>query len=106
MVNMRKTSGKLVILLVCAVIVMLALGCEEETLSQTTKEVKKTRLIAAENDQLKKELAQCKSAMERLGETMENNNEGMNIMIDTVIAQNQTLIEENKKLKKKLKELK
>ena len=106
MVNMRKTAGKLLIWSVCVVIVMLAVGCEEESLSETSKDIKKSRLIAMKNKELQNELAECKSEIEKLKATTKSTNEVINEILSTVITQNQILTKENKELKKKLEQLK
>lgn len=103
---MRKMSGKLLILLVCAVIVMLAVGCKEESLSETSKDIKKSRLIAMKNKELQNELAECNKEIEKLKATIKSTNEGTNMILNTIITQNQTLTKENEELKKKIEELK
>ena len=103
---MRKTAGKLLVMLLIGVIVILVVGCEEESLSQTSKDVKKSRLIAMKNRELQNELAECKSEIEKLKATIKSSNEGTNMLLDTIITQNQTLTKENKELKKKLEQLK
>ena len=103
---MRKTTGKLLVMLLIGVIVILVVGCEEESLSETSKDIKKSRLVAMKNRELQNELAECKSEVEKLEAKIKNTHEGTNEILSTVITQNQTLTKENEELKKKLEQLK
>jgi len=103
---MRKTTGKLLVILLIGVIVMLVVGCEEESLSETSKDVKKSRLIAMKNKELQNELAECNKEIEKLKETIKSTNEGMTMLFDAISKENQKVIKENEELKKKLQQLK
>ncbi len=60
---MKKLASKIFVLTVCVVVMSIA-GCGEQELPS----VKKSRLIAVENMQLKKELGQRNKEIERLNE--------------------------------------
>ena len=103
------------IILLAATGAIFITGCEEEAQTNT----KKSRLIAAENAQLKKDLAQCRAEIEkqkRLVEEcleeeaaikeLENN---IKEITDNALAdfeENMKLREENEELKSKIKEFK
>ena len=103
---MRKKTGKLVVMLLIGVIVMLTVGCEEENLSQTSKGVRKSQLIAMKNKELQNELAECNKEIEKLEASIKSINKGTNEILSTIITQNQELEKENKELKKQLQQLK
>ena len=123
---MKRAARKIFVLAVC-VVVMLIVGCGQ----QAPPGVKKSRLIAAENMQLKRELEQCNHEIEKLIElhnkeikkqekllakcleekeswkqkarqNVRNQVEGV---FDAVMEQNAKLLEENEKLKAQIEKL-
>jgi seryl-tRNA synthetase len=114
---MKQTVLKTVFLAICvSFFVILTCGCEEEV---TTSE-KKSRLIAAENIELQKQLASRDKEIERLKSALENCNaekeeqkqkmskemDSMGDYIMKAFAENVQLKEENEQLKKQIEELK
>ena len=103
---MRRQIQKAFVLTVVIVVTMLIAGCKKEGLSNT----KKSRLIAAENIQLKKQLRQCKEQIDeqkkavkqQSPEQMENI---MNELSKVISKESTTALQENEKLKAQVKEL-
>jgi len=117
---MKKIARKIFVLAVC-VVVMSIVGCGEQELPS----VKKSRLIAVENMQLKRELEQRNREIEKLIEqhnkeikkqekllskcvqekeiwkqkARQNVRDQVKGVFDAVMEQNAKLLEENKKLK-------
>jgi len=123
---MKRAARKIFVLAVC-VVVMLIAGCGE----QEPPGVKKSRLIAVENMQLKRELEQSSREIERLKElhnresrkqekllaecgqekeslkqkAQQNVKNQVKGVFDAVMEQNAKLLEENKKLKAQIEKL-
>ena len=123
---MKRAARKIFVLAVC-VVVMLIVGCGQ----QAPPGVKKSRLIAAENMQLKRELEQCNREIEKLIElhnkeikkqeellakcvrekdswkqkARQNVKNQVKGVFDAVMEQNAKLLEENKKLKAEIEKL-
>ena len=123
---MKRAARKIFVLAVC-VVVMLIVGCGQ----QEPPGMKKSRLIAAENMQLKRELEQCNREIEKLRElhnkeikkqeellakcvrekdswkqkARQNVKNQVKGVFDAVMEQNAKLREENKKLKAQIEKL-
>jgi len=123
---MKRSALKIFVLTVCVVVMSIA-GCVEQELPG----VKKSRLIAVENMQLKKELGQRSKEIERLNElhnkeikkqekllaecvqekeswkqkARQNVRNQVKGVFDAVMEQNATLREENEKLKAQIEKL-
>lgn len=113
---MKQTVLKTVFLAICvSFFVILTCGCEEEL----TPSEKKSRLIAAENIELQKQLAKkdkeierLKSALEKCNAEKEEQKQKMDKEIEhigegtmKIFMENIQLQEENEKLKKQIEEL-
>jgi multidrug efflux pump subunit AcrB len=124
---MKKPATKILVLAVCVVVVLLIAGCGEQELPS----MKKSRLIAVENMQLKRELEQCNREIEKLIElhnkesrkqekilaecvqekeswkqkAQQNVRNQVKGVFDAVMEQNAKLLEENKKLKAQIEKL-
>ena len=125
---MEKALKKGFVLAVGIVVIMLISGCQQQELPS----VRKSRLIAAENMQLKKELEQCSKEIATLKElhdkklqeqaellekclqekdawkekSRQNVRNQVKGVVDAIMEQNVKLREENKKLKEQIEELK
>ena len=123
---MKRAARKIFVLAVCVVVMSIA-GCGE----QEPPSVKKSRLIAAENMRLKRELEQRDREIEKLIElhnreikkqeellakcvqekdswkkkARQNVRNQVKGVFDAVMEQNAKLLEENKKLKAEIKKL-
>ena len=123
---MEKPARKIFVLAVCVVVVSIA-GCGQ----QEPPSVKKSRLIAVENMQLKRELEQRNREIEKLIElhnreiqkqeeilakcvrekeswkqkAQQNVRNQVKGVFDAVMEQNAKLLEENKKLKAEIEKL-
>jgi len=123
---MKKPATKILVLAVCVVVLLIA-GCGEQELPS----MKKSRLIAVENMQLKRELEQCNREIEKLIElhnkesrkqekilaecvqekeswkqkAQQNVRNQVKGVFDAVMEQNAKLLEENKKLKAQIEKL-
>ncbi len=123
---MKKPATKILVLAVCVVVMSIA-GCGE----QEPPSMKKSRLIAVENMQLKRELEQCNREIEKLIElhnresrkqekiltecvqekkswkqkAQQNVRNQIKGVFDAVMEQNAKLLEENKKLKAQIEKL-
>lgn len=105
--------------------VMWIVGCQEENLSDTTPNMKMSRLIAAENIDLKKQIEEQKTAYAKEMEKQKKLLDGcladkkvlekrtkkeierqVNEVVSVVIAKNAELRQENKNLKAQIDELK
>ena len=107
---MKKTAHLIIILLIGSV-ALITTGCQGQNSSDIN--LRKNRLLAAENLQLKNDLAQCKSEIAKLQNektAAEKDCENkINMIMDFTSDQNQkteTLTQENENLKKQLAELK
>ncbi len=124
---MKKAVRKGFVLVVSVVVIMLIAGCEEQQLPSA----KKSRLIAAENMQLKKELERRSKDIERLKElhdreiekqekllakcleeketwkekSRQNIRNQVNGVVDAIMEQNAKLRRENEKLKAQIEQL-
>jgi len=124
---MKKAVGKGFVLVVSVVVVMLIAGCQEQQLPSE----KKSRLIAAENMQLKKELERRSKEIEGLKElhdreiqkqekllakcleeketwkekSRQNIRNQVNGVVDAIMEQNAKLRQENEKLKAQIENL-
>ena len=125
---MKKSARKSIALTVGTIVIMLAAGCEEQNLSN----VKKHRLIATENIQLKKQLQQrdaeiekqkplCDKKIERQKKLLEkcrlvkmvleervneNIQERVDAVLTAVMEKNANLQKENNQLKAEIGQLK
>lgn len=111
---MKRPAQLVVAFAVFVVFIVLIAGCEEPSLSN----IKKHRLIASENRQLKKQLEQRDREIEKLkriseGRPPENIENLLNLASMQIAEENTRLYAENEKLKaqvqqleKELKELK
>ena len=123
---MKKPATKILVLAVCFVVLLIA-GCGEQELPS----MKKSRLIAVENMQLKRELEQCNREIEKLIElhnkesrkqekilaecvqekeswkqkAQQNVRNQVKGVFDAVMEQNAKLLEENKKIKAQIEKL-
>ena len=123
---MKRAARKIFVLAVC-VVVMLIVGCGQ----QEPPGIKKSRLIAVENMQLKRELEQCNREIEKLIElhnreikkqeellakcvrekdswkqkARQNVRNQVKGVFDAVMEQNAKLLDENKKLKAQIEKL-
>ena len=100
---MKISTKRAFILAVCIVVIMLIAGCEEQD------PARKSRLIAAENIQLKEQLEQCEAEVEKQRALEEQSQEQvaglMNEISKTFGEENKKLREENKALKVQIKQL-
>ena len=94
---MKRRAERAFILAVCTVVIMLIAGCEEQNLAR------KSRLLAAENIQLKEQLEQCEKEVEKQNALEEQSKERIAGMMDTI---SKTIGEKNKKLREENKTLK
>ena len=117
-----KSSGQKAVLAVAVVFaVVLIAGCGEENDSDTKSDIRKHRLIAAENIQFKKDLEQCEAEIGRqkelLGKCLEEKadlqeelssavGDIMDTILGDVIEENKTLRNENERLKAQIEKLK
>lgn len=116
---MKRPSQKVAVLAVGIVVIMFVAGCEEEALS-TQSNIRKHKLIAAENKQLKKESEQrskeIKSQKELLDKCLEEKKnlqekpqedaeELMTLVFESFNEESKKLKEENKNLKARIEEL-
>ena len=118
---MNNITKRIMIWSACIVFVMvLAVGCEEENSSGSSSDIRKHKLIANENRQLKEQLKQCeKEIQEQKGLVEEcqqekdsldqewqkkSNKRGKNAIKD--FEKMIQLMEENKKLKEQIEALK
>jgi len=123
---MKKPATKILVLAVCVVVMSIA-GCGEQELPS----MKKSRLIAVENMQLKRELEQYNREIEKLIElhnresrkqekilaecvqekeswkqkAQQNVRNQVKGVFDAVMEQNAKLLEENKKLRAEIEKL-
>ena len=102
---MKRPVQKAIVLAVGIVVIMLIAGCEEESQSNT----KKSRLIAAENIQLKKEIEKQKELLEKCLQEKktpeEMSPEGTQDLTQFLFEENIKLHEENEKLKAEIVQL-
>jgi len=124
--RMKKPATKILVLAVCVVVMSIA-GCGEQELPS----MKKSRLIAVENMQLKRELEQYNREIEKLIElhnresrkqekilaecvqekeswkqkAQQNVRNQVKGVFDAVMEQNAKLLEENKKLRAEIEKL-
>jgi len=109
---MNGTIPKTLVLTAAVIALATTIGCEKQNLS----DIKRTRLIAAENIQLKKDLAQCNKEIEEQKKLLEKckgeKKRTGKMMLDMATAKLQdikkikTLEEENKNLKAQIEDLK
>jgi len=114
---MKRPAQKAFVLAVC-IVVMLIAGCEEE---ENLSNPKKSRLIAAENMQLKKDLERRDKEIERQKELLEkclqekntwkekarqNIQEQVDSIFTAVMEKNKELRKENESLKAQIEKLK
>jgi len=94
---------------VCVAFIILIAGCEGENLSDTKSNIKKSRLIAVENIQLKKEVAKQKELLDKcLREKkalQEKPQEEGESLIKFLFEENLRLDKENKSLKVQVQRL-
>ena len=114
---MKKSTQTALILAVSIVAIMLTTGCAEQNLSST----KKTRLIASDNIQLKKQLQQCNKEIEKQKKLLDECLQAKKSLqqdsqkdIENLVAnifegvakENTNLRDENEKLKAQIEKLK
>jgi len=117
---MKRPSQKVAVLAVGIVVIMFVAGCEEEKALSTQSNIRKHKLIADENRQLKKESEQrskeIKSQKELLDKCLEEKKnlqekpqedaeELMTLVFESFNEENKKLKEENKNLKARIEEL-
>lgn len=102
---MKRPVQKAIVLAVGVVVIMLIAGCEEESQSN----IKKSRLIAAENIQLKKEIEKQKELLEKYLQEKkppeEMSPESTQDLTQFLFEENIKLHEENEKLKAEIMQL-
>jgi len=100
---MKTLAKRGFILAVCTVVIMLIAGCEEQNLAR------KSRLLAAENIQLKEQLEQCEKKVEKQEVLEKQSKERVVGMMDAISKsvgeKNKKLREENKTLKAQTEQL-
>ncbi len=94
---MKRRAERAFILAVCTVVITLIAGCEEQNLAR------KSRLLSAENIQLKEQLEQCETQVETQEALEKQSKERVAGMMDTI---SKTIGEKNKKLREENKTLK
>ena len=111
---MKSHARRTLILLVSVIFVAtLIAGCQEEGISDDA--VRKSKLIASENVQLKKQLETCQSELEKQKVLIEKYkqqkgapavdlSEMMGGMMQKLAEQNRMLIDENESLKQQLQQ--
>jgi septal ring factor EnvC (AmiA/AmiB activator) len=98
---MRRSACKLIVLAVCVLFIGLFAGCNEESLS----DMRRSRLISAENRQLKKELKNQQEQLEKCLQEKEELREKMRSMQIALLDGNKKLREENQELKGQIEQL-
>jgi len=113
---MKRPIQTIAVLIASAIFIILIAGCQEDNTSNT----KKNRLIAIENNQLKKDLAQskqeskkqkellrkCVEEKQKLQELAEKNiNEQVEGVLGVIMEELAQIRQENEKLKAQVKEL-
>ena len=114
---MKKSTQTALISAVAIVAIMLIAGCAEQDLSST----KKTRLIASDNIQLKKQLQQCNKEIEKQKKLLDECLQAKKVLqqdsqkdignlvaniFEGVAKENTNLRDENEKLKAQIEKLK
>ena len=118
---MKEITRKKVVLVVGIVfVIMLVAGCEEQNISNTKSNTKKSRLVAAENGQLKKQLEQRDREIEKqkglLNKCLkekkvleEQSQQNAQVLVDELFKsfgeENTKLRKENEKLKARVQQL-
>ena len=117
---MKRPAKRAFVLAVGIVVIMFVAGCEEQEAPNTQSNIKRHKLIAAENRQLKKESEQLnkkiksqKELLEKCLEEKENLQEKpqeaaeelMTLVFESFDEENKKLKEENKNLKARIEEL-
>jgi len=105
---MKTAVQRALVSAVCIVVLTLIAGCEQQ---QGLSGTKKSRLVSAENIELKKQLRLCNEQIKKQQELLkEQSKENIEDLIGTVFMQladeNQKLRDENDALKAQLEELK
>lgn len=95
---MKRLGQIVAALAVCAVVIMSIGGCEEENLSN----IKRHRLIADENRQLKKELELCDKEIERQKELHKKQIEEQKELHNEEIKKQKELYDKRMEMQKKL----
>ena len=99
--KMRRAAWKVLVLAGAVLFIAPFLGCNEESLSDG----RKSRLIASENRQLKKEIRSQQEQLERCLQERKDSEEGMRSMSEFLIGENKKLREENEELKGQIERL-
>jgi peptidoglycan hydrolase CwlO-like protein len=98
---MRRSACKVLVLAVCGLFIASFVGCNEESLSDT----RKSRLISAENIQLRKELKSQKEQLDKCLQEKKASVEGRQGISEFLIGENNKLRGENEKLKGQIEQL-
>ncbi len=99
--KMRRRGWKVLFLAVGVLFIAAFAGCNEDSLSET----RKSRLIASENRQLKKEVKSRKEQAERCLQEKKASEEDMQSMSEYLIGEIKKLREENEGLKGQIERL-
>jgi len=93
-IKMRRPAVKTIVLAISIVfVVALFYGCKEQTPEDTKSILRKSRLIATENTQLKKELAESEKQIAEQKEQIEEYQESLKKLKDGVRKSSEELVE-------------
>jgi peptidoglycan hydrolase CwlO-like protein len=93
-IKMRRPAVKTIVLAISTVfVVALFYGCKEQTPEDTKSILRKSRLIATENMQLKKELATSQEKIEKLKGQIEEHQERVKRLEEAVRKSSEELVE-------------
>lgn len=98
---MRSREWKVLVLAGGVLFIALFAGCNEESLS----DVRKSRLIASENRQLRKDIKSQKEQVERCLQERKAYEKDVRSMSEFLIGENRQLREENEELKGQIEQL-
>jgi peptidoglycan hydrolase CwlO-like protein len=98
---MRRLAWKVLVLAAGVLFIAPFVGCNEENLS----DVRKSRLIASENRQLRKEVKSQQERLDKCLQEKETSRKGLQSMLEFLMGENKKLREENEELKGQIEEL-